>query len=89
MLTTVDELLTHCLANDKPDRFLNIKLDNLQPHLDHTGDKGRVVETLKHGTIGRYYQDHSLSLQRQIAFHQEPFSSGTCLKHHKKLNESR
>ena len=42
---TVDDLLTHGLANDKPDRFLNIELDDLQPHLDHISDKG-LIETL-------------------------------------------
>jgi pre-mRNA-splicing helicase BRR2 len=47
-------LLTHCLADDKPDRFLNIELDDLQPHLDHINDKG-LVETLKHG-IGYYHE---------------------------------
>ncbi|EDR01243.1 uncharacterized protein LACBIDRAFT_240054 [Laccaria bicolor S238N-H82] len=51
---TVDDLLTHCLADDKPDRFLNIELDDLQPHLDHINDKG-LVETLKHG-IGYYHE---------------------------------
>jgi pre-mRNA-splicing helicase BRR2 len=51
---TVDDLLTHCLADDKPDRFLNIELDDLQPHLDHISDKG-LVETLKHG-IGYYHE---------------------------------
>ncbi|KAG6912117.1 hypothetical protein DXG01_000458, partial [Tephrocybe rancida] len=32
---TVDDLLTHCSADDKPDRFLNIELEDLQPHLEH------------------------------------------------------
>ena len=54
VLTMVDKLLTHCLANNNPDQFLNIKLDNLQPHLNHISDKG-LIETLKHG-IG-YYQE--------------------------------
>ena len=45
---TVGDLLTHCLADDKADRFLNIELDDLQPHLDHIGDKG-PIEMLKHG----------------------------------------
>ena len=42
----VDDLLTLCLADDKPNRFLNIKLDGLQPHLDYISDMG-FVETLK------------------------------------------
>jgi pre-mRNA-splicing helicase BRR2 len=45
---TVDNLLTHCSADDKPDLFLNIELTDLQPHIDHISDKG-LVETLKHG----------------------------------------
>ena len=40
--------------DDKPDRFLNIELHDLQPHLDHISDKG-LVETLKHG-IGYYHK---------------------------------
>lgn len=32
---TVDDLLTHYLADDKPDLFLNIESAELQPHLDH------------------------------------------------------
>ena len=51
---TVDDLLTHCSADDKADRFLNIELEDLQPHLDHIRDPG-LVETLKHG-IGYYHE---------------------------------
>ncbi|KAF9474450.1 Sec63-domain-containing protein [Pholiota conissans] len=51
---TVDDLLTHCSADDKPDLFLNIELEDLQPHLDHVNDKG-LAETLKHG-IGYYHE---------------------------------
>jgi pre-mRNA-splicing helicase BRR2 len=51
---TVDDLLTHCTADDVPDRFLNIELEHLQPHLDHTRDQG-LVEILKHG-IGYYHE---------------------------------
>ena len=51
---TVDDLLTHCAADEKPDLFLNIELEDLQPHLDHINDKG-LVETLKHG-IGYYHE---------------------------------
>ena len=51
---TVDNLLTHCSADDKPDLFLNIELNDLQPHLDHINDKG-LVETLKRG-IGYYHE---------------------------------
>jgi pre-mRNA-splicing helicase BRR2 len=51
---TVDDLLTHCPADDKPDQFVNIELDDLQPHLDHISDKG-LVETLIH-SIGYYHE---------------------------------
>lgn len=51
---TVDDLLTHCSADDKPDRFLNIELEDLQPHLEHITDSG-LVEILKHG-IGYYHE---------------------------------
>lgn len=51
---TVDDLLTHCAADDNNDRFLNIEEADLQPHLDHITDPG-LVETLKHG-IGYYHE---------------------------------
>jgi len=51
---TVQDLLTHCAADDKPDLFLNIDLEDLQPHLDHINDQS-LVETLKHG-IGYYHE---------------------------------
>ena len=51
---TVDDILTHCSADDNGDRFLHIEVDDLQPHLDHINDKS-LVETLKHG-IGYYHE---------------------------------
>lgn len=51
---TVDDILTHCSADAKPDRFLNIEMSDLQPHLDHIKDAG-LAETLKHG-IGFYHE---------------------------------
>jgi pre-mRNA-splicing helicase BRR2 len=51
---TVDDILTHCSADDSADRFLNNELDDLQPHLDHVNDKS-LAETLKHG-IGYYHE---------------------------------
>ncbi|KAG6820013.1 hypothetical protein H0H93_006477 [Arthromyces matolae] len=51
---TVDDLLTHCAADDKPDRFLNIELEDLQPHLDHIRDPG-LVECVKHG-VGYFHE---------------------------------
>lgn len=51
---TVDDILTHCAADDNGDRFLNIEEADLQPHLDHISDRS-LVETLKHG-IGYYHE---------------------------------
>ena len=51
---TVHDLLTHCAADENPDLFLNINLEDLQPHLDHVNNQG-LVETLKHG-IGYYHE---------------------------------
>jgi len=51
---TADDILTHCNADEKGDQFLNIELDDLQPHLDHISDPG-LVETLKHG-VGYYHE---------------------------------
>jgi pre-mRNA-splicing helicase BRR2 len=51
---TVDDILTHCAADDNSDRFLNIEEADLQPHLDHIRDQS-LVETLKHG-IGYYHE---------------------------------
>jgi pre-mRNA-splicing helicase BRR2 len=51
---SVDDILTHCSADDKPDRFLNIELDDLQPHLDRIHDPD-LVETLKHG-VGYFHE---------------------------------
>ncbi|KAF6753600.1 Sec63 Brl domain-containing protein [Ephemerocybe angulata] len=51
---TVDDLLTHASAEGKADRFLNIELEDLQPHLDHLRDKA-LAENLKHG-IGYYHE---------------------------------
>ena len=51
---TADDIITHCGADDEQNRFLNIELADLQPHLDHVSDKG-LVETLQHG-IGYYHE---------------------------------
>ncbi|KAI0062804.1 Sec63-domain-containing protein [Artomyces pyxidatus] len=51
---TADDLLLHCSSDDNEDRFLNIELADLQPHLDHVSDRG-LVETLKHG-VGYYHE---------------------------------
>lgn len=52
--STVDDILTYCAADGNEDRFLNIELADLQPHLDHITDKG-LVDCLKHG-IGFYHE---------------------------------
>lgn len=51
---TVDDLLTHCAADDEPDRFLNLELEKLEKHLAHVRDK-ELAETLKHG-IGFFHE---------------------------------
>lgn len=51
---TVDDILMHCAADDKADRFLNISENDLQPHLEHISDPN-LVECLKHG-IGYYHE---------------------------------
>jgi pre-mRNA-splicing helicase BRR2 len=51
---SMDNILTHCSTDEKPDHFLNIKLEDLQPHLDHIRDAG-LIETLKHG-IGYFHE---------------------------------
>jgi pre-mRNA-splicing helicase BRR2 len=68
---TVDDILTHCAADDKPDRFLNLELEELQLHLDHLSDKA-LAETLKHG-IGYYHE--ALSKQDKLIVHRL-FESG-------------
>ncbi|KAF9010868.1 Sec63-domain-containing protein [Hymenopellis radicata] len=45
---TADNLMIHCTADDKPDRFLNVELADIQPHLDHLCDEG-LKETLSKG----------------------------------------
>ncbi|KXN91384.1 hypothetical protein AN958_00907 [Leucoagaricus sp. SymC.cos] len=51
---TVDDILTHCAADDESDRFLNLELEELEKHLEHVRDKG-LVETLKLG-VGFYHE---------------------------------
>jgi pre-mRNA-splicing helicase BRR2 len=68
---TVDNLLTHCAADAKPDRFLNIEEDDLRPHLDHLSDRG-LAETLKHG-IGYYHETLSKQDKRIV---ERLFASG-------------
>ena len=51
---TADDLILHCHADDAEDRFLNVEMEDLQPHLDHVSNRD-LVETLKHG-IGFYHE---------------------------------
>ncbi|TFY80397.1 hypothetical protein EWM64_g3621 [Hericium alpestre] len=51
---TTNDLLIHASADDDEDQFLNIELDDLQPHLDHVSDR-TLVDALKHG-IGFYHE---------------------------------
>jgi pre-mRNA-splicing helicase BRR2 len=68
---TVDDILTHCAADDNNDRFLNIEEADLQPYLDHIRDRS-LVETLKHG-IGYY---HEALDQQDKAIVERLFQSG-------------
>jgi len=52
-LTAVD-LITYCVADDKPQQFLHCKLEEIQSILDRVQDKS-LVETLQHG-IGFYHE---------------------------------
>jgi pre-mRNA-splicing helicase BRR2 len=51
---TVDDILTHCAADEDSERFLNVEMEVLQPHLDRINDQG-LVECLRHG-IGYYHE---------------------------------
>src|SRR5258708_1809752 len=51
---TASDIWTCCLADQKEDRFLNISLDHLTPHLEHIADQG-LIELLKHGIA--YYHE--------------------------------
>jgi len=51
---TADDIIAHCGSDEDSKRFLNIEEEDLQPHLDHTTDKG-LVETLKYG-IGYFHE---------------------------------
>ena len=51
---TAADILVYCLADGQEDKFLNIEMEQLQPHLDHITEKG-LVDTLKHG-VGYYHE---------------------------------
>jgi len=62
--STASDLLLHCLADGKEDRFLNIEEADLQPHLDHISDPN-LVDTLKHG-VGYYHEAMSRQDKRIV-----------------------
>ena len=62
---TASDILGYCLADEKPGRFLNIELEELQPHLDHIDDQD-LVECLKSG-IGYYHEAMSKQDKRIVA----------------------
>ena len=51
---TAADILVYCLADGEPDKFLNIEMENLQPHLEHISEKA-LVDTLQHG-VGYYHE---------------------------------
>ncbi|KAG0354547.1 DEIH-box ATPase [Podila minutissima] len=61
---TVNDLLTFCAADDKPDRFLHCDRDVLQAHLEHVQDK-KLAEALEHG-IGYYHEALSKGDKRVV-----------------------
>ncbi|KAF9003722.1 Sec63-domain-containing protein [Hymenopellis radicata] len=68
---TADDLMIHCTADDKPDRFLNVELADIQPHLDHLRDEG-LKETLSKGIA--YFHEAMDRQDRRIV--QRLFESG-------------
>ena len=51
---SASDLLTYCLADQDPDRFLNIEKSDLEPHLERISDED-LKETLRNG-IGFYHE---------------------------------
>ncbi|KAI8374185.1 Sec63 Brl domain-containing protein [Radiomyces spectabilis] len=62
-LTAVD-ILTYCVGDDTPDRFLHCQLEEINPLLERVQDKA-LVETLQHG-IGYYHEALSKSDKRIV-----------------------
>lgn len=52
--TSAQDLLQYCLADQDPDRFLNIEKEDLEPHLSKISDED-LRETLRNG-IGFYHE---------------------------------
>ncbi|KAG8794998.1 DEIH-box ATPase, partial [Serendipita sp. 398] len=51
---TANDILSHCLADDDQDQFLNYDPEKLKEHLDHVSDQD-LVESLSHG-VGFYHE---------------------------------
>ncbi|KAG8811095.1 DEIH-box ATPase [Serendipita sp. 399] len=51
---TANDILSHCLADDDQDQFLNYDPEQLKQHLDHVSDQD-LVECLSHG-VGFYHE---------------------------------
>lgn len=51
---TASDILTHCLADENQDLFLNYDPERLKEHLEHVSDQS-LVESLSHG-IGFYHE---------------------------------
>lgn len=55
--SSAQDLLQYCLADQDPDRFLNIEKEDLQPHLNRVSDED-LRDTLANG-IGFYHESMS------------------------------
>lgn len=62
--SSANDILLHCLANGNEDRFLNVDLKDLEPHLEHVSDTG-LIEVLRHG-IGYYHEAMSKQDKRIV-----------------------
>ncbi|KZV62423.1 Sec63-domain-containing protein [Peniophora sp. CONT] len=51
---TAQDLLVHAHADAEEDRFLNVEVEDLKPHVEHVSDR-ILVETLEHG-VGFYHE---------------------------------
>jgi pre-mRNA-splicing helicase BRR2 len=68
---TADDLLVHCHADNNENRFLNVELEDLQPHLERISNRD-LVETLKHG-IGFYHEALNKQDKRIV---ERPYQAG-------------
>lgn len=68
---TANDILTYVLADEDDQRFLNVELEDLEPHLEKLDDKD-LAETLKYG-IGYYHEALSKKDKKIVT---ELFKSG-------------